>query len=99
MALHPWQGGHVGQTLVRVLGVQRQRAQGRRQVPESQRPTAGAAVHHARIHEGGDGVELLSVAPRQDSSNAAGRRAEERHAALGAITRIRQRNLEDKLVN
>lgn len=99
VALCAWQEGHVGQILVRVLGVQRHGAQGRRQVSESQGRTAGAAVHHARVHEGGDGVELLSLAPRQDSSNAAGRRAEERHAALGAIARIRQRNLKDKLTN
>lgn len=99
VALRAWQEGHVGQILVRALGVQRHGAQGRRQVPEGQRQTGGAAVHHARIHEGGDGVELLSGAPRQDSSNAAGRRAEERHAALGAVARIRQRNLKEKLVN
>lgn len=99
VALRARQEGHVGQILVRVLGVQRHGAQGRRQVSESQRHTGGAAIHHARIHEGADGVELLSVAPRQASSNAAGRRAEERHAALGAIARIRQRNLKAKRMN
>lgn len=88
MRLHAWQEGHVGQILVRVLRIQRHGAQRRGQVPESQRQTGGAAVHHARIHVGGDGVELLAVALGQGPCDAAGRRAEEGHAALGAITRI-----------
>lgn len=95
VGLHAGQEGHVGQILVGVLSIQRHGAQRRGQVPESQRQSSGAAVHHARVHEGGDGVELLPVVLRQDSSNAAGRRAEERHAALGAVARIRERNLKN----
>ena len=56
----------------------------------------GAAVHHAGVYEGGDGVELLPVALRQNSSTAAGSRAEKRHAALDTVARIRQRNLGDE---
>lgn len=57
-------------------------------VSQSRGQAGGAAVHHAGIHEGGDGVELLSVAMRQDSSDTAGSRAEERHTTLDAIARI-----------
>lgn len=96
VGLRAWQEGHVGQTLVRVLGVERHGAQGGRQVSERQGHAGGAAVHHARIHEGGDGVELRPAAPGRDSGNAAGRGAEEGHAALGAVARVGARDLKGK---
>lgn len=57
-------------------------------VPESRGQAGGAAVHHAGIYEGGDGVELLPLARRQDSVITAGSRTEERHTALDAAARI-----------
>ena len=54
-------------------------------VPQGRGQAAGAAVHHAGVHEGGDGVELLSVAVRRDT---AGSRAEEGHATLDPVARI-----------
>lgn len=93
VSLQAWQEGHVVQLLVWVLGVEGHWAQRRRVVSQSRGQTGGAAVHHTGIYKGGDGVELLSVAMRQDSSHTAGSRAEERHATLDATARVWQRNL------
>lgn len=93
MSLQAGQEGHVGQVLVRVVAVQGHGAQRRREVPQGEGQAGRAAVHHAGIHEGGDGVELLSAPPGPGAGQATGRRAKERHAALDAIARIRGRNL------
>ena len=71
-----------------MLGGEGHGAQQRGAVPQSRGQAGGAAVHHAGVYEGGDGVELLSVAMRQESTNTAGSGAEERHTTLDAITRI-----------
>lgn len=87
-SLQSWQEWQEGQLLVRVLGVLGHRAQRRGEVSQSRGQTGGAAVHHAGVYKGSDGVELLSAVMRQDSSNAAESRAKKWHAALDAITRI-----------
>lgn len=60
-----WQVWHVGKSLVRVQEVVGQQAEGVGVVTECRGQGARAAVHHAGIHEGSDGVELLAVAQRQ----------------------------------
>lgn len=67
-------------------------------VSESRSQAGGAAVHHAGIDKGGDGIELLPLTMRQNSSTTAGSRAEERHATLDPITRIRWWDLVKKVV-
>lgn len=80
-----------------MLGVQGHGALRGGEVPQSQGQAGGAAVNHTGVHKGGDGVELLSVSTGQDSGDAAGSRAEERHATLNAIPRIRRRNLRKEV--
>jgi len=65
-------------------------------VSESRGQGYRAAIHHTGVYKGGDGVELLPVALTPNSGAAAGSRAEEGHATLEAITRIRQRDLGEK---
>lgn len=87
-SLQSWQEGHEGQLLVRVLGVVGHRAQWGGEVSQSRGLSGGAAVHHAGVYKGSDGVELLSAVMREDASDAAGSRAKKWHAALEAMTRI-----------
>lgn len=61
--------------------------------------SGGAAVHHAGVHEGSDGVELLSVRTMENSCTTAGCRSEEGHAILDAITAIGQRYLQRSVIN
>lgn len=97
MSLPAGQERHVGQLPITVQGVEGHGAQRRRAVPERGGQAGGAAVHHAGVYKGGDGVELLPVAMEENSCSAAGSRAEKRHAALDTVTRIRPWDLEGKV--
>lgn len=67
-------------------------------VSESGGQAGGAAIHHTGIYKRGDGVELLPVEVRRNSSSTAGSRAEKRHAALDTIARIRQWDLRESFM-
>lgn len=96
MSLEAGQERHVGQLPVMVLRVEGHGAHRGGVIPERRSQAGGAAVHHAGIYEGADGVELLPGAVRQNSCATAGSGAEERHAALDTVTRVRRWDLGGK---
>lgn len=97
VSLDAGQERHVGQLPVMVLGVEGHGAHRGGAVPERRGQAGGAAVHHAGVYEGGDGVQLLPEAVRRNSCPTAGSGAEERHAALDTVPRVRRWDLGGKV--